>query len=480
MWNQILKFEEKSLKLKPQTVEFVFTYMLPTVLHKDPVIRGKALKAVKDTLPLLLQSDYRSNPAYQSFLKNSIADHMPKLKNEIDSNTDWPTIWCYYLTVIQKDMVRSTQINTFLSVAEQGFRSSNSDVRTKSFQCWQKLMEIFANEGQLQAPKRLKLIVLPLVATASRNVELATAKFSCWWYLINNVSTENCEDIQMCFLPFLNFCFGPLNDTPLSSYASPAQALSPGKLYEQMRLPVIVALIKVLGEAYPVVYELKMNMELEMKMQMDIGKVFAKSRRELVHCCAEATVLIYSAYTVTARQQGALIRNVWQNLFALFKQDDQLTKSIILTMGALKALVQLCSDKERKAIRPAVQIVFETLAGANFHLKKGAEFQIDYGRQMLEGLIYAAPLMDKAESKANLFKKFITDNFNGMILADNRANFVNVLGKVLIEDVPTECDFPMWCMVWDMVIKLDKIHPMQLQLIQFGLEKFFNNMVSDR
>lgn len=475
MWNEILRLEKT---LKPDHVEFVFTYMLPTVLHKDPVIRGKALKAVKDTLPLLLQSDYRSSPAYQAFLKNSIADHMPKLKNDIDSNADWPTIWCYYLTVIQKDMVRSTQINTFLSVAEQGFRSTNSEIRTKSFQCWQKLMEIFANEGQLQAPKRLKLIVLPLVATASRNVELATAKFSCWWYLMNNVSTENCEDIQMCFVPFLNFCFGPLNDIPLSSYVSPAQALSPGKLYEQMRLPVAVALIKLLGPAYPVVDELNLKMELDTKLQLDINKVFAKGRRELIHCCTEATVLVYSTYSVTARQQNALIRNLWQNLFAIFKKDDQLTKSIILTMGALKALVELCSDKERKSLCPSVYIVFDTLAGANFHMKKGAEFQIEHGRQMLKGLLHAAPVMDNKEKEA-LFKRFIVENFNSMILSDNKANFVNVVGKVLIEEAAAECDFPMWCIVWkSMVMKLDKLHPMQLQLLKFGLEKFFNKMVS--
>lgn len=478
MWSQFLKLGSP---LKPDHIEFIFTNLLPAAMHKDPNIRSGALKVIKETLPVLQKTEYRSHPGYQKFLKNVIGEFMPKVKGEIETNPDWHSIWSYYLTVTQKDMARTTQINTFLSVAEQGFRSNNSDTRVKSFQCWHKLIEVFSNEGQLIATKRLKLITLPLIATASRNVELAIAKFSCWWYLINNVKTENCEEPSICFFHFLNFCFGPLNGKPLASYEpmSSTQAVSPGKLYAEMRLPVVVALIKLLGNGSPLIHTLNLKMDLKIVRQLDINKVYVGSRQEIVNSCAEATVLVYRVYNLTADQQVSLTRNIWTNLFAIFHHDDKILKSIILTMDALRALVETSADPERKPIRAAIQIILETFIAAQFDLKKGADFQIEFSRLILRGLVDASSVMDKSTIE-NTFRKLVAGVFNNMILLDNKMNFVAVLGKCLMEAKPTKCDFTLWSLFWgEVVIKLEQLHPLHLELLEFALQNYFNKMVRD-
>lgn len=471
--------ELPEFKLKPEHLDFVFSHLLPCALHKDESVRNEALKALKNTVPMLQQLDYRENLKYKEFLTKSVSDYMPKLKVEIDKNTDWALIWCLYLTAIQKDMARSIQINAFLSVAEAGFRSSNIEMRTKSFLCWRKLIEIFANEGQLQHTKRVKLITVPLQTTASKNVDLATAKFNCWWYLVNSISTEMCDDPTKCFVHFLNFCFGPLQELPLASYAKNSSAVSPGKLYTEMRLTVIVALIRILGPAAPVVGTLKLERQMDdLTSKLNMSKVFTFCRKEIIHSCAEATVLVYNVNRLSSDKQQALTKNIWENLFALVKQDDKMMKSLILTVEAIKAIVNTCMDPSRKGLRAALPIIFEAVHTAKFNLKKGAQLLTEFALHMVAGLNAAAikamdrPAVDKC------FQELIVEHYKTIILLDNKINFVTALAKEVMKE-KTESSFVVWSLVWSGLIrKVEKVMPIQMEFLKYGLENHFNEMVS--
>lgn len=428
------------------------------------------------TQPLLQKSDYRGHNAYKTFVEKSIVKYMPNLKTEIETNPDWPFIWCAVLSIIQKDMVRSIQINAFLSVAEAGFRSNVCEIRVKSFHCWRHLIEIFAAEGQLAAIKRLKLITVPLTATASKNLDLAKAKFGCWINLIRNISTDMCEDPNMCFVHFLSFCFGPLGDQPLGSYVKSLSSVSPGKLYTEMRLPVVIALIKLLGRTDPLVDTLPLDITLE-QPKLDIAKVYLKCRREIIHSCAEATVLIYNVYNLTVDKQAALTKNLWVNLFALMKQDDKLMKSMLMLTESLKAIATLSNDRERSGLRDSLPIILDALVAADFNLRNGDSMQSSFALYMLDVLNVMMTVMEQNKLEM-FFIHLVSSQFDSLTLTDSKVGFVTGFSPLLKS--ADKCSYLIWKLFWTKVIvKMDKPHSFQMAFLQFGLENYFNGMVRD-
>lgn len=70
---------------------------------------------------------------------------------------------------------------------------------------------------RLSSEKRLKLVCTPLRSLQARTAEIATNKFHAWWYVICNVEEHVQNYIGMVFEPFLQFCFGLLNQRPYLS-----------------------------------------------------------------------------------------------------------------------------------------------------------------------------------------------------------------------------------------------------------------------
>lgn len=473
MWLKII--ETPDFRLKPDHFDFIFTCLLPSTLK--PQLRRDAIKALNQTVPLLQKLDYRGHPRYKEFLEKSISTYMPKVKEDIEKIPEWAHIWCLFLTVVRNDMARSIQINAFLSVAESGFRSSNIEMRTKSFVCWRKLIEIYASEGQLQHRKRVRLIAVPLQTTASKNLDLATAKFGCWWYLINSISPEASEDHTKCFIHFLNFCFGPLNDLPLEGYFKNSTAVSPGKLYNELKLTVIVALIRVLGPSIPLIGTLKLDRPMDdLDAQFNAAKVYPICRREIIHCCAEATILVYSLRKLTSETQLAITKNIWDNLFALIKHDDKLTKGIVLVIAAVTAIINISSDPQHKAISPCIPMIFEAIKAAKFSLK-GAQMLTEFSLNIVTGLNAATKAMERPVIE-KYFDALVVANFQTIHMLDNKVHFVVALAKEVM-NLQKKGSFVIWSLVWTKVIcVLDKSISIQPEFVKFGLENHFNEMVS--
>lgn len=132
--------------------------------------------------------------------------------------------------MIQRDILRSaTLINRYLSIVELGFRNPNLTVRAEAFICWRVLVELFAKSNELLAPKRIKLVCIPLKSSQSKTEQIAINKFRVWWYLATELHERLADYTDSIVEPFMLFCFGPLAAHPLIGAASSSQVSAPGK-----------------------------------------------------------------------------------------------------------------------------------------------------------------------------------------------------------------------------------------------------------
>lgn len=160
---------------------------------------------------------------------------------------DWATLWNYSIQLLGKDLHRGAGlINNLLSVEEKAFKSPDTNIRKQAFYSWKLLVDNFALDPQeLASARRIKLLCIPLIAKNSKTEMIAFAKFEVWWHLIVKVYNDLPKVINAVLIPFLNFCFGPLGDTPLLSSKLDICA-SPGKRFQKTKLASLDALLQFL------------------------------------------------------------------------------------------------------------------------------------------------------------------------------------------------------------------------------------------
>lgn len=142
------------------------------------------------------------------------ADKIGELRDKLNSN--WYRIWCVVVNILNKEILRSAPlINRFLTVVEQGFRSDNMEIRAEAFMTWRTLIETFSRNNELLAPKRIRLVCIPLKSSQSKTAVIAVNKFQVWWYLMCTIHPNLSDFIEAIIQPFLVFCFGPINVAPL-------------------------------------------------------------------------------------------------------------------------------------------------------------------------------------------------------------------------------------------------------------------------
>ena len=99
--------------------------------------------------------------------------------------------------------------------------------------------------NELATPRRIKLLCLPLNAKNTKSELMALTKFEVWWYLILKLYPNITKFAGLVITPFLNFCFGPLGDTPLLSTKNDLIA-SPGKRFFKTKIHGIDALLQMI------------------------------------------------------------------------------------------------------------------------------------------------------------------------------------------------------------------------------------------
>lgn len=196
--------------------------------------RELALDAFESAVVHIRATDYQDHSSW-SELREIVSKEYTSLLDIARSEKDpnWHRVWSVLVRIMNRDLCQgSTIINMFLSIVEAGFRSPELSIREQSFDCWRLLVEIFANNKQINIPKRVKLICIPLKSSKSKTETIALKKFDIWWYLLCQLRSQLDTMAETIFEPFIYFCFGPSFKTPLCYYfdESYKELGAPGKM----------------------------------------------------------------------------------------------------------------------------------------------------------------------------------------------------------------------------------------------------------
>ncbi|CAF0955839.1 unnamed protein product [Brachionus calyciflorus] len=102
-------------------------------------------------------------------------------------------------------------INPLLQIMELGFKHSNNQIKSQSYDCWQNLIRNFALDRTFfLKPKKFTLVLMPLLNKCKTFKDECVCKAKClaWMCLIENLKEQLPNYAQKVLLPFFNFCFG--------------------------------------------------------------------------------------------------------------------------------------------------------------------------------------------------------------------------------------------------------------------------------
>lgn len=224
-----------------EMIEFWILDILPLMFDADRAIQTKAVEAFEQGLASMDVKTIHSSKQWTALKSLMSTQHAPKIhKLREERNRHWYRVWGYIIRILDKELLKgASTINSFLSIVELGFRSTDNTIRAESFLCWRLLIEIFAKYDELSSPKRLKLICIPLKSSQSKSAQAAEVKLRVWWYLITCFGDKLGQHFETVVEPFLLFCFG--GTLPTKSVTCAAQQ------YEVVRELAVPCLMKLLS-----------------------------------------------------------------------------------------------------------------------------------------------------------------------------------------------------------------------------------------
>ncbi|XP_052873375.1 telomere-associated protein RIF1 [Anopheles cruzii] len=333
-------------------------------------IKRLAIDTFEAAMPYFETLAYIELPAWPT-LRAIVSSHytslLDKARNENDP--DWHRIWSILVRLLHRDVCQgSTIINMFLSIVEAGFRAAEFSVREQAFDCWRLLVEVFARHRQINFPKRMRLICIPLKSSKSKTELIALKKFDIWWFLLTQLHDQLDTCVDTIFEPFIYFCFGPSFRTPLCYYFDESfkEIGAPGKIYQSVKQLSAIALINLLGPAPEVTKQLlmlKRDKTLSAlpfccpEQGMSISaQLFATKAKLLIDSCTECTVLLAQ---MTHLDYLELNRCLWRNLLSRAVNFDSKWELLLWFRDDMTALVSLClKQSEDLALR---ELLYETL-----------------------------------------------------------------------------------------------------------------------
>ncbi|XP_057335681.1 telomere-associated protein RIF1 [Microplitis mediator] len=323
--------------------------------------------ALKTDIRSYIQQNHEETwTIYRSNLQNVYCTRMLSLVKA--SEPDWWFQWCLSIQALGTDLHRGADlINILLSVEERAFKSPDMSLRIQAFRAWKLLIENFAlDPTQLAIPRRIKLLCIPLNANNNKTESIALAKFEVWRYLIIKLCSKPDKSLTQVVTQFLNFCFGPLGDTPLLSTKSGIQS-SPGKRFIKARKWAVDSLLQLLvsnpQERLAVTVDYKENIPAITQ------ELFQESFKSYIHSAGEACLLINDSECVFENRK-TLNRILWQSLVGLINQStDELKakmyRELILIIGEvinhIKVRDELTSSLLLDIIVPELVKVIEHL-----------------------------------------------------------------------------------------------------------------------
>ncbi|XP_055600357.1 telomere-associated protein RIF1 isoform X2 [Uranotaenia lowii] len=373
---------------KPKLDDDQLNFWLNEILRllfdwENALTRDLALRASEAIVPHLEQTLYLDSPAWPA-LKSQISNNYANLLKQARGRNDpeWHRKWSVLVRILDKEICQGALIiNVFLAIVENGFRSAELLVREQSFDCWRLLVEIFAKYQQINIPKRIKLICIPLKSSKSKTEVIALKKFEIWWFLINKLQPQLDVFAENVFEPFIYFCFGPSFKTPLCYYFdnSYQEFGAPGKIYDNIKQLSALALIHMLGPAPKITETLlagtgiggtsdsqdpdkngliSFNPPSAAAAEHIISaKLFSQKTKLIINSCTECTVLFSQ---MKDKNYLELNRCLWRNLMNMVDQEVTTPRADMLgwIRENLAALISLSAQLNDQILR---ELVYDTV-----------------------------------------------------------------------------------------------------------------------
>ncbi|XP_065366758.1 telomere-associated protein RIF1 isoform X2 [Calliphora vicina] len=345
-----------------EMIEFWLSDILPLMFDTDRAIQTKAVEAFEQGLASMDVMTIHSSKQWTAFKTAMSTQHAPKIhKLREERNRHWHRVWGYMIRILDRELLKgASTINSFLSIVELGFRSTDNTIRAESFLCWRLLIEIFSKYDELSSPKRLKLICIPLKSSQSKSAHAAEVKLRVWWYLLTCFGDKLGQYFEAVVEPFLVFCFGGTTSTKTVVCAV--------QQYEVVRVLAIPCLIKLLSsERNEYLDRCLRDHKLEalsVPSPLLEMSVLEKHWQALVNGAMEAMRLMGTESSESEVGEQHLFQTLLiQILHMTFRKDI-----IPLTISICSSLTKMLTKNPRVVI-----IAMNTLASEGITLKKSSE-----------------------------------------------------------------------------------------------------------
>ncbi|KAF7396001.1 hypothetical protein HZH68_010051 [Vespula germanica] len=304
--------------------------------------RSPALKVLQQAITTNLSTHVRNElpdvwTQYKTDLQSIYCKRMQLLVTACE--LDWAVQWNISVQLLGTDLHRGASlINNLLSVEERAFKSSDAVIRRQAFLSWKLLIDNFALDSQeLGTTRRIKLLCIPLNAKNSKTELIALTKLEVWWHLIIKLYKDIGKFVDPVITQFLNFCFGPLGDTPLLS--SKCDVASPGKRFFKTKLVAVDALSQLLV-AKQEKHMLYTPILEEMLPHCICGTIFQQCYKSIIHSVGEALLILSQINDKEMKNRCQVGKLLWSSLvnFAQESQTeikDLVYKDILLVINEL-------------------------------------------------------------------------------------------------------------------------------------------------
>lgn len=315
--------------------------------------RAPAIKILQ--LPNIGNHIRSNSPAiwqeYKTALQNIYCQRMSVLVTACEA--DWSLLWTTSIQILGTDLHRGAGlINNLLSVEEKAFKSVDTVVRRKAFLSWKLIVDNFAlDEQELATARRVKLLCIPLNAKNSKTESMTLTKLEVWWHLIYRLYNHVGKFTNPVLTQFLNFCFGPLGDTPLLSSKFNVIA-SPGKRFSKTRLVAIDALLQLLTdnkEDLKLVKSSLVKSSLEERIPAPVtSEVFQECFKAFIHSVGEACLSLAQFVHRELETRGQIISILWKTLLARIRDVKDEAAKAQMYKEVMSLVVELSEHSESK------------------------------------------------------------------------------------------------------------------------------------
>lgn len=190
------------------------------------------------------------------------------------------------------------------------------------------MIDNFALDNQeLATLRRIKLLCIPLNAKNSKTELIALTKLEVWWHLIIKLYKDIDDFVNPVITQFLNFCFGPLGDTPLLSTKFDVVA-SPGKRFFKTKMVAVNAL-------YQLIVPKEENSAsvcppiLEERLPNTISHaVFLQCSKSIIDSTGEALLILGQLTDQEMKNRHMLGKILWRSLMK-YITDVKLERKVI-------------------------------------------------------------------------------------------------------------------------------------------------------